>query len=152
MGMRVVGVVGWCALIGVLAGCGTTRIPEAPSSTTTRAPFGVTMTATPTGPSSSGTEPPLSQIPPPTMTQPAPPPKNPSDALVPVTLTGSAAKHAPTGCILLTTPGATVELVGALAPSALSHARVTVVAMPHPERPSPCDVVTMEVQSLVAAT
>jgi hypothetical protein len=72
--------------------------------------------------------------------------------LTPVTLTGSATKHGPTGCILLTTPGVVVELVGPLAASALSYDRVTVVAMPHPERPSVCDVTQMEVQSVVAAT
>ena len=43
-------------------------------------------------------------------------------------------------------------LVGPLAASALAHPRVTVVAMPHPEIPSPCDVATMEVQSVMAAS
>ena len=103
-------------------------------------------------PSDGATTPPLSQIPPPTMKQPAPPPKSPSDFLSPLSLTGAAAKHAPTGCVLLTTTGGVVELVGPLAPSALAHPRVTVVAMPHPEISSPCDVVTMEVQSVVAAS
>jgi hypothetical protein len=105
---------------------------------------------TPSSPSSS--EPPLSQIPPPTMTQPVPPPKNPSDSLSPLSLTGSAANHAPTGCILLTTSGGTFELVGPLAASALAHPRVQVVAMPHPEIESPCGVTTMEVQSVVATS
>ena len=100
--------------------------------------------------SSSSSEPPLSQIPPPTMTQPVRSPKTPSDSFSPLTLTGSAAKHAPTGCILLTTSGGVVELVGPLAASALAHPRVEVVAMPHPEIPSACDVTTMEVQSVVA--
>ena len=103
-------------------------------------------------PSDGATTPPLSQIPPPTMKQPAPPPKSPSDFLSPLSLTGAAAKHAPTGCILLTTTGGVVELVGPLAASALAHPRVTVLAMPHPEIPSPCDVATMEVQSVVAAS
>jgi hypothetical protein len=48
--------------------------------------------------------------------------------------------------------GGVVELVGPLAASALAHPRVTVVAMPHPEIPSACDVATMEVQSVVAAS
>ncbi len=43
-----------------------------------------------------------------------------------------------------------MELVGPLAASALAHARVQVVAMPHPEIPSACDVATIEVQSVVA--
>jgi hypothetical protein len=69
-----------------------------------------------------------------------------------LTLTGTAARHAETGCILLSTTGGQFDLVGPLAASALAHPRVTVVAMPHPEVSSPCDVVTMEVQSVVAAS
>jgi len=84
------------------------------------------------------------------MKQPVPAPKTPSDSFSPLSLTGAAAKHAPTGCILLSTTGGQVELVGPLAASTLSHPRVKVVAMPHPEISSPCDVVTMEVQSVVA--
>ena len=102
--------------------------------------------------SSSSSEPPLSQIPPPTMPQPPPSPKTPTDALFPLTLTGAATRHAETGCILLSTTGGQVELVGPLAASTLSHPRVKVVAMPHPEISSPCDVVTMEVQSVVAVS
>jgi hypothetical protein len=111
------------------------------------------MTNPPAGPSSpSSSEPPLSQIPPPTMSQPVPPPKTAVDSLSPLTLTGSAARHAPTGCILLTTSGGTVDLVGPLAVSTLAHPRVKVVAMPHPEIESPCGVTTMEVQSVVAVS
>ena len=108
------------------------------------------MTGSPQGSSAGATEPPLSRIPPPTQAVPAG--TKPSDMLEPVTLIGSADRHVETGCILLTTSGGVVELVGPLAPSALSHPRVRVVAMPHPEQPSPCDVVTMEVQQVVAAT
>ena len=103
-------------------------------------------------PSDGATTPPLSQVPPPTMKPPVSPPKTPSDSFGPRTLTGAAARHAPTGCILLTTSGGVVELVGPLAAGALAHPRVTVVAMPHPEIPSPCDVTTMVVQSVVAAS
>ncbi len=48
-------------------------------------------------PSDGATTPPLSQIPPPTMTQPVRSPKTPSDSFRPLSLTGAAAKHAPTG-------------------------------------------------------
>jgi hypothetical protein len=108
------------------------------------------MTTPPAGPSSS--EPPLSQIPPPTMAQPPRSPKTPTDALYPLTLTGVASRHAESGCILLATTGGQYDLVGPLAASALAHPRVKVVAMPHPEITSPCDVVTMEVQSVVAVS
>ncbi len=87
-----------------------------------------------------------------TMTHPVGSPKTPSDSFWPLSLAGAAARHAPTGCILLTTSGGVVELVGPLAASALAHPRVTVVAMPHPEIPSACDVATMEIQSVVAAS
>ena len=103
-------------------------------------------------PSPSSSEPPLSQIPPPTMTQSPRSPKTPTDGLYPLTLTGAATRHAATGCILLATTGGQFDLVGPLAPSALAHPRVKIVAMPHPEISSPCDVVTMEVQSVVAVS
>jgi hypothetical protein len=112
-----------------------------------------TPPANPSSPSSpSSSEPPLSQIPPPTMAQPPRTQKTPSDALYPLTLTGAAARHSATGCILLTTSGGQFDLVGPLAASALDHPRVKVVAMPHPEISSPCDVVTMEVQSVAVVS
>jgi hypothetical protein len=142
----------------VLAGCGSERIPVSASpSAPSTGMFGVTMTNPPSsGAGSSGSstsEPPLSQIPPPTMARPTEPPKTPSDSFYPQTFTGKAARHEGTGCILMTLDtGGVVELIGADAASALAHPRVKVVVQPKPNVRSPCDVPSMQVQSVVAVS
>jgi hypothetical protein len=99
------------------------------------------------GSKSSSSEP-LSSIPPPTITHPLPPPKEPSDLIKPVTLTGSASRH-PSGCILFkTTDRGTFDLVGDGAAQALQHPKVTVMAMPQPNATSACDVAVMAVRSV----
>ena len=79
-----------------------------------------------------------------------PSPKTPSDSFSPLTLTGSRREARGDRVHPAHDAGGVVELVGPLAASALAHPRVEVVAMPHPEIPSACDVATMEVQSVVA--
>jgi hypothetical protein len=102
----------------------------------------------PSSTSGSATPPPLSSIPPPTITHPLPPPKEPSDLIKPVTLTGSASRH-PSGCILFkTTDRGTFDLVGDGAAQTLQHPKVTVVAMPQPNATSACDVAVMAVRSV----
>jgi hypothetical protein len=89
-----------------------------------------------------------SSIPPPTITHPLPPPKEPSDLIKPLTLTGSASRHA-SGCILFTTVDrGTFDLVGDGAADALLHPKVTVVAMPQPNATSACDLPVMAVRSV----
>jgi hypothetical protein len=100
------------------------------------------------GSGSTSSGPPLSSIPPPTMTSPLPPPKEPSDLIKPVTLTGSASRHS-SGCILFTTiDRGTFDLVGDGAADALLHPKVTVMAMPQPTATSACDLPVMAVRSV----
>ena len=141
------------AVVGLgvaLAACGSARIPELPSVASTAATsHPPSLAGDPdhsTASRRADDSPPLSQIPPPTMTQPAASPKTPSDAFFPLTLTGAASEQ-PRRAAPLSTPAGSVRAGRPRWRSALAHPRVTVVAMPHPEIASPCDVATMEVQS-----